>query len=222
MSRNLHLLMVDLTLQQKRLKGRGKLYGEDDLLHQRPSISAIAPVCGALAKTSRDAESSYTANFPPTVEEPNESRPQREEPSSRPDAAMPEDLEEASANEDDDEFEWEQGEETFAGTSDDKGSTKEQVWNGDITIQVETKAQKRAAQRKPPARRANARDKVTKHNTILPSLTCCSLHSIWLRICCSQERALMHVDQNRSGLQDYRNFSRFNCRSQCNHLFCHA
>ncbi|BBN03456.1 xeroderma pigmentosum group C-complementing protein [Marchantia polymorpha subsp. ruderalis] len=145
--------------RQKRLKGRGKLYGEDDLLHQRPSISAIAPVCGALAKTSRDAESSYTANFPPTVEEPNESRPQREEPSSRPDAAMPEDLEEASANEDDDEFEWEQGEETFAGTSDDKGSTKEQVWNGDITIQVETKAQKRAAQRKPPARRANARDK---------------------------------------------------------------
>ncbi|KAG6544886.1 hypothetical protein Mapa_013576 [Marchantia paleacea] len=146
--------------RQKRLKGRGKLYGEDDLLHQRPSISGIAPVCGALAKTSRDAESSYTTNFPPTVEEPIESKLQPEEPSSRPGATMPEDLEEASANEDDDEFEWEQGEETFSGTLDDKGSTKEQVWNGDITIHVERKAEKRAAsQRKPPVRRANARDK---------------------------------------------------------------
>lgn len=136
------------------------MYTEDDLFHQRPVSSSSAPICGALAKTSRDAEISHRTDIPLTSEDPNGSLLQSGELHDRSDPNMQEDFDDGS-NEDNEEFEWEQGEETYVGPTVGQEGSTENVWTGDITIRVESKADERkAAQRKPPVRRANARDKV--------------------------------------------------------------
>ncbi|KAL2642788.1 hypothetical protein R1flu_010375 [Riccia fluitans] len=141
----------------KRRKGKGKVYSEDDLLYQRTVTSASAPICGAIAKTSRDAELSDDNNI---SDEPNGLESLDGEPGHR--SEVPEDLELRSNEGDDEEdFEWEQGEGAYAaGSTPDGEGGKENGWTGDITIQVEEKPEKRkSAQGKPPVRRANARDK---------------------------------------------------------------